>query len=241
VISYPIIYTLITLPVLVISVLFSKNKRNRYILFGLFWFVLFYFIPFIFSDASSYLSHRLYLPLVGFLIILSEIDWLKNLNFQKTKVRIIIILSLTLFYGIAYQHSLNFRSPMSFWLAAIEKSPLSSLAHNNLGSVYSEQNNFEEAFLEFSQSLKLNPEQRMAHYNLGTIYLEKNNFAAAKDEFERELKNNPNFYQAWSNLGSTYYYQGNLEKAITCWQNALKINPGDQESIAWLKKIKTKK
>jgi hypothetical protein len=231
------IYSLIVLPILLIVIFFSRQRRNDYVWFGVFWFLFFFLVPFILSDGSAYLSHRMYLPLIGFLIILSEIDWLKNLDWQSKRVWVITTILLILLASMTYRNSLNFKDPLSFWQRAVEDSPHSSLAHSNLGSIYSEQNNLAGALSEFSRSLELNPEQRTTHYNLGVVYLEKNNLAAAKDEFEKELKNNPNFYKAWSDLGIIYYRQGKPEEAVKYWQNSLKINPDDAESAAWLNSL----
>jgi 4-amino-4-deoxy-L-arabinose transferase-like glycosyltransferase len=187
-----IIYSLIILPVLIITLIFSHQKRNNYILFGAFWFLLFFLVPFLFSDASSYLSHRSYLALVGILIILSEIDFIKKLDWSKKIVQTVTITLLIVFFILSYRHSLNFKDPASFWESAVISAPHSALAHNNLGLVYFEQNNTETAMSEYSKALLINPGQRTTHYNMGIAYLAQNNLNKAKYEFEEEFKNNPN-------------------------------------------------
>ena len=182
------IYSLIILPILIVALFLSHQKRNNYILFGAFWFLLFFIIPFLFSDASSYLSHRSYLSLIGILIILSEIDWLKNLDWYKKNIKIATSILFILFFVLSFKHSLNFKDPLSFWRSAAINSPHSSLAHNNLGLVYFEQNNTEAALAEYSQALLINPGQKTTHYNIGLIYLKENNLAERKTGIIRQTR-----------------------------------------------------
>ena len=186
-----IIYSLIILPILIIAIIFSKQKRNNYILFGAAWFLIFFLVPFLFSDASSYLSHRSYLALIGILIILSEIDFIKNSDWSKKTFRITTIILLGVFFVASFRYSLNFKDPLSFWRSAVLSSPNSALAHNNLGLVYFEQNNPDAAISEYSKALLINPKQRTTHYNMGMVYLAQNNLIKARHEFEEESKNNP--------------------------------------------------
>jgi len=216
--------SLIIIPVFALALIRSKQRRNGHVLFGLFWFLLFFFIPFLLSDASAYLNHRLYLPLIGVLIMLGEIDWLKNLDWQKKSVKAVTAILFTLTFLFSFQYSANFKDALSFWQSAVNRSPESALAHNNLGSVYSEQNNLEAAGREYSKALEINPVQRMAHYNLGIIYLKQNNLIGAQKELEREVSINPSFYQAWLALGDVYQQEGKSVEAEQSWQNAKILN-----------------
>lgn len=185
------IYSLIVLPIFISAIIFSRQKRKEYITFGIFWFLLFFFVPFLFSEASTYLSHRLYLPLVGIFIVLSEIDWVKNLDWHKKSVKAVTIILLAIISISAYKYSLNFKNPLIFWQSALKSSPHSFVVHNNLGAVYLEKNNLEEAKKEFELVLKITPNFYKAWSALGDIYLLQKQPDKAIKCWQNAIKINP--------------------------------------------------
>jgi len=204
----------------------SKRRRKFYTIFACLWFLLFLLPSFLrFNEVPDFLEHRLYVPFIGFLIFIMEIDWLKDLNFRKKTLRIVIILIILLFSIINIVHSCHFFNRLSFWQAAVKSSPHSPLAHRNLGAMYYLNNDYQKAETEYLAALALNDKEPMAHNNLGLIYLNRGNFWQAEIEFKKELVSNPNFDKATFNLGNLYYRQGKFAAARRLWQETLKINP----------------
>lgn len=198
---------LIVLIVLTISLFLSKQKRKDYLWLGILWFLCFFITPFIFSNATNSLEHRLYLPLVGLIIVLSEIDFLKNIDFTKKKVKFIsaiIILSLA---AVTWHYSLNFRNPQTFWEASVKESPHSGLAHVGLAAIYINNLNLVAAETELKIALSINPKTPKVHYNLGAVYQDQQNFTAAKEEYITELKLFPNNNVAQAALDNLNRYQ----------------------------------
>jgi tetratricopeptide (TPR) repeat protein len=220
---------------IIAALIFSRRRRSPYLWFGAAWFLLFFLPPFMISDGLPYfLEHRLYLPLIGFLIMLGEIDWLKNLNWARRRVRAGAAIVLIFLALITFAHSRHFRNPSVFWTAAVQDSPSSPLAYRNLGVIEYLSGDFQSAAQDYRQALILNPAEPMAHNNLGVIHLAQKNFTAAAEEFERELAINPGYDKALLNLGDLAYADGDTAKAVIYWQAALRSNPENPEAAARL-------
>lgn len=222
------IYGFITLSLLALFLFLSKKKRVNLLIFGSAWFLLFLLPTFIRPNPSivaDFIEHRLYLPMFGFFLILSEIDFIKRMNFQKKYFLIVYFSISALFIGLTFFHSLNFKDRMSFWENAAATSSHSPLAQRNLGAMYYLKGNLEEAEKYTKKSLELNSSEPMAHNNLGLIYMQKNRLEESELEFKRELEINPRYDTVHFNLGLLYYRQGKFKEAEDFWKKTLEINP----------------
>lgn len=221
--DFPLIYSLIIWPLLATAIVLSRRRKNEYLLFGLAWFIIFFVIPFFFS-ADAYFSHRLYLPIIGLLIVFSEIDWIKKLNWQNKKTIGGLILIVLFFSIFALNYSNNFRDVLTFSQVAVKNSPHSSFAHAGLGVAYLDRNNFPMAIKEFQESLNLDPSASLVHYNLGLAYFREQKLEKAEKEWRQELEINHNYYKALIGLGNLYYQKGNREEAANYWKAAIQTN-----------------
>ncbi|MDD2681044.1 MAG: glycosyltransferase family 39 protein [Patescibacteria group bacterium] len=221
--------SLLALILIALALFFSKQKRKDYLIFGAAWFLLFFMPPFATAELVPYFfEHRLYLPLIGFLIILGEIDWIKNLDFKKKIIKFTAILIILFFSFLTWRHSQSFSDYITFWKSAVETSPHSSLANRNLAAMYRKDNQLNLAAKYYHGTLGLNPSESIlynVHNNLGLIYLEWGNFDLAETELKKEINLYPNNYQALYNLGNLYYKENRLSEAAQSWQATLNIEP----------------
>jgi len=224
-------YGVITLVILILALYFSRHKRNNYLVFGLIWFIFFLLPSFIrLNTLSDFLEHRLYLPFIGFLIMLIEIDYLKNLDFTKKKVKIGAFIILIIFSALTWCHSHKFNNRLTFWISAAKSSPHSPLAQRNLGAMYYLDGQLDLAEIYYLKAIVLNPNEEMVHNNLGLIYLDQGNYFQAESEFNKELAVYPTYDKALFNLGLLRFKTGNFEAAKDLWQKTLEINPGYYEA-----------
>lgn len=206
-----IIYSLIAWPMFILVLLFFRRKNLNYLIFGLTWFFIFFLPPFVISTAAPYLlEHRLYLPLVGFLIALFSFDDLRNLNWNKKAAWITGTGVLFILCFITVWHSREFKEPLIFWKAAVAASPHSPLANRNLGVMYYFKNDFVNSEKYYKAASALNPNEPMVHNNLGVIYMGQNKFDEAQIEFNKELEINPGYDKAIYNLSDLESRKQNL-------------------------------
>ncbi len=222
------IYGIIAIVVVAASLIFSKNKRFNFLIFGAFWFLLFLLPAFIRPNpevVADFIEHRVYLPLIGFIILILETQPIKDLNLNRKRDITTIVVLLFLLSLITFTYSFSFRDRLSFWTNAATNSPHSPLAHRNLGAMYYLDGQMDKAEPEYKKALALNPLEQMAHNNLGLIYMDRGNLSEAENEYKKELAVNPNYDNAHFNLGIVYAKEGKLKEAQDLWKKTIEINP----------------
>lgn len=219
-------YGILALFLIIVLTLFSKTKRWNYLIFGLLWFLVFLLPSFIRPNAeivADFIEHRIYVPLVGLLIILLEITGLKSNEGNKKWTAIVFL--VTIFSIITFFHSNNFQNRLVFWQKAAKDSPHSPLTQKNLGAMYFLDQRYQEAEQYFKKAGELNPLEPMVHNNLALIYFNQNNFDKAEAEFKEEIKINPGYDDVYFNYGLLKKRQNKNNEAITLYEKTIELNP----------------
>ncbi len=220
------LYGLAALPVLIGALYLSREKRLRWVLFGAGWFLAFILPSFAIVVDYIQHEHRIYLPLVGFLILLMETGLLRGICSRKTQPLAGAALVLAAFSALTFHYEDRFENRLTFWESAAKTAPHSPLAHRNLGAMYYLDARFDEALVEYRKSLSLNSEERMAHNNIGLILVHQGQYAAAEEEYKKELAINPRYDDAYFNYGLLKFRTKKFKDAERLWMKALEINPG---------------
>ena len=185
-----ILFGAVTLVIVGIALLRSKEKRGGYVLLGGLW-TLFFLLPSFYTDdpssVSIFMEQRTYLPMIGFMIILMEIDAVKKLVLYK-KTLIAIGAGVVLLYAaLSVHHSLHFKERLAFWRNAAYASPNLPKAHNGLGTALYVNGETEEAEAEYKKAIDLNPDEWLVHGNLGLLYMETGNLEKAEEEYKSTM------------------------------------------------------
>ncbi len=214
---------------LVLTLLILISYKNyKLIIFGIGWFLIFLLPSFVRPNdfyTADFIEHRVYLPLIGLLIILFEVNPIKKINLNKNIYfypSAILVIALSIYTFI---YSNNFSNSLVFWQNAVKHSPHHPLAHKNLGAMYYLNGNPGEAEKYYRQALILSPIETMVHNNLAVIYMDKEEYQRALSELDEEIKINPLYDRAFFNYGLIYYKLGDLKKAQEYWLKTLEINP----------------
>jgi len=217
----------LALLVFILLLFWSKKINLKLFVFGFLWFLFFLFPNFIRPNpkiTADFLEHRIYLPLVGFLMVIVSLEKVKNFFLEK-KGNFFVYFLIVFFVAVTFFHQFDFKNRLVFWQKAVLSSPSSPLAHRNLGAMLYFDGKIAAAEKEYKKSLEINPGEPMANNNLGVIYLKQKNFKQAISYFEKELKINPNYDNALFNLGLVYYQLGQKEKAVSFWKKTIEVNP----------------
>jgi len=236
----PFLYGFISILVLAALIFASRGKRNAYIYFGLTWFLLFLWPSFVSGDAKvqqSFYEHRLYVPIVGVLLVLLEsrpVAWIceQRTRFFVSGAPLLVAAAL-----LTFQHSGNFRNRSVFFQSAIQSSPHNPGAHNNMGLTYFYERQFDRAEAELRRALELGPSQPKIHNNLGLVYLNSNRLPQAEAEFQKEIEAFPNSDVPTFNLGLLYMKVGRSADAETYWKRTIELNPAHIEAHYNLAKL----
>jgi len=227
----PVISSLLALT-LILSAGIRLFRKYKLISFGIFFFFI-VLLPesSIIPIKDVIFEHRLYLPMVGFaIIVVSGLCYL--LKEKKSKLIVIGLILITFCYSVmTYQRNKVWENPITLWSDAARKSPLKARPYNNLGYyVYLVKGDLDRAISNFNKAIEINPGYPDAYNNRGCIYQNKGDLVQAIYDFSKAIEINPRYASAYGNRGLAYANKGNLEQAISDCNKAIEIKPGCVEA-----------
>ncbi|MDD5109474.1 MAG: tetratricopeptide repeat protein [Candidatus Omnitrophica bacterium] len=248
--DYPIIKTLLNLPVLasilflaIILVFAIRAFRNyRLISFGIFWFFL-TLLPesSIIPIKDVIFEHRLYLPMVGFSILLvSGMYYL--FKERRIKVMVIVLSLLVVFYSIlTYQRNKVWKDEFTLWSDVIHKSPFKARGYNIRGYTYASKGDLDRAITDYNKGIEFDPSLAMSFYNRGNAYQNKGDFDRAISDYNKAIEIDPKYLDAYNNRGNAYQNKGDFDRAISDYNKVIEIDPNfvnayNNRDIAYRKK-----
>ena len=175
-------------------------KRFREVSFFIVW-ILVTLLPVsgVFSLTIPALEHRLYLGSVGFSIMIplllyrlsyTKIDWVFFKN-KKVAVVLLLICIIVVYSSKTVVRNNVWKDESYFWLKTVQDTPISVIAHNNLGLVYFNEGHYDQAIEEFEQALSLNPYAANVHANLGVLYVAQGFYQKAISAYEKAVMLKP--------------------------------------------------
>lgn len=220
---------LITVTLLTLLLVMNKNSNKKRILFGLSWFTLFllpaFFVPKEINEQAF--EHRLYLPIIGLLILFSEISLFSEKNIPNQKnVFWFSLIAVPIFSIINYGHQQKFKNEFTYWENAVADSPSSSYAHKILGVKYLNANELEESEIEIKKALAIDSTERYANLYYAKILLLKNP-KNPKTEYYllKEEQYHPGFIDNLFELAKLNFEKGDKVAAEYYLEACIKASP----------------
>ncbi len=146
-------------------------RKNKAVFFFLVWIALFWLPT---SSLWPGFTNRLvadrylYTPSAGFCMLLA-IALTRIFAPQSLRVAITVILSI--FLSVLTWHQIEiWQTPCRLWAHAVEVSPDSGTALNNLGKCFLKEGEYKQAESLFMKSLVSNPHNASPYYNLGLLF-----------------------------------------------------------------------
>lgn len=233
-------HTVVSIGVVILLIVFAITvfRKLKIISFALF----IYFIPLV--PTSSVLltnsgslntmiaEHRIYLSAIGFSIsIVITILYISELltdylNCKSYIIQCSLIIPILIFYSVTtVRRNFDWRSDLTLWTSAVEHSPKSPGAHNNLGMAYNDEGNVDKAVSEYKEAITLNPRFYWAYNNLGHVLEKTGNLDEAIKVYEISLNIRPNRALTHNNLGVVYFKKGLFNKATEQYTTAIYLDP----------------
>jgi tetratricopeptide (TPR) repeat protein len=220
------------------AVYFSKQKRWLFILFGLTWFIVF-LMPSFSARLVEGLEHRLYVPIIGFILIAAETDWMKNLSIENKKTWTVPAVYLLAFVYITNSRLEIFKTRFNFNNSAMQTSQYSVVPCVNLAGDYDVIGKQDQAIEMYKIALTrdsvygvVHPKNRVSYYsilhdNLGVIYLSKQMYKEAEQEFLLASKQEDVY--AIYHLANVYSKTERKEQAVKLWKKVLTVQPNQPD------------
>jgi hypothetical protein len=216
------IYGIFAVLLIAAAVYFTPVKRWNYIIFGLLWYFIFLF-PALVSPFVG-LEHRIYVPMFGFLLVMAETKWIRNINPGNLKTASIPLGFIVIFWFLTNNRLPVFKDRISFYKNGTETSEYGTFAYLTLGKQYEKIEKYDSAIITYQRGLKVDSTLVMFHNNMATDYMKLDMFPEAEREINKELALHPNNYTALQNLGTVYKLTDRMDLAAEQWKKVLKIN-----------------
>ncbi len=178
---------------IVAAIIYLNKERNiKIVLGGLAIFLLFLLpvllVPNNLNEQSF--EHRLYLPVIGILILLSQSSLFYNKLTEKNMFTGGIIVAVV-FAGLNFAHQKNFSDPIAFWTSATETSPNSAYANMMLAARLEDN---QQSFKLFRKAYALNPKEKYLNYYYG-VMLQKQDSVMQSEQYLLTEKNTSGYYE----------------------------------------------
>jgi tetratricopeptide (TPR) repeat protein len=205
-----------------IGVILARVRPRRMLWLGLSWFALMVF-PTLLAGHDFFLEERLYAPLVGMLFFL--LYTLESTRFHTTPIgRAMLSAWVVLFVVVGFDRSQQFADRWSLWESAVEQSPQSAFAANNLGAMYFLDQRYDEARMQYERALALDPTEPMVRNNLGQVYHLLEDLDTAAGYYQAEIQHSPWYPNSHYNLGILWARLNRLDDAVREWETAITID-----------------
>lgn len=236
----PFLLGIVILLIFALIIFLSKERNLQKYIFG-FLFFIFFIVPSFFGSNPDIMfplfEHRVYLPMIGILIVISQIKHIDNLSFKNIKNYFIFVPLIMIFTFLNIKHQNNYKNVFNFWTNAIQTSSENATSHFGMGTYYYDNEDFINGEKEYIKAIEINPKQGGIRNNLGLIYLDQGKLDEAKKIFEEELGLSPGS-DTYYNYGLTLYYSREYSEAEDAWLKVLEIDPDDIVTLEKLYRLK---
>ncbi len=179
-------------------------------------------------------EHWLYLPLVGFFLIVSfYIERLINLLKNKGKVfyyylfLVLLCVYFAFLSGQSIRRNIIWGKPIDFFRDILRYEPDSVRINNNLGNLYFDKGDVKDAQYYYEKAVETEDIFPQPHFNLGSILQSQGDIFGAVKEYEKAIAIDPNFYYPYPNLISIYARNGDFDKASKYVMKFNDLKPND--------------
>lgn len=184
-----VIYFGIAAHLTLLALILLNRKANRKAIVGAGAVFLLFLMPALLVPAElnrQTFEHRLYLPIIGILLILPQ-TLLFNSTLTDKQITIIVLIICTLFVGVNYKHQRNFESPVAFWSQAAATSPNSAYALMMLAARL-DKSELERSEQLFRHAYALNPKEKYLNFYIAEMLQRKDSVLASEPYLLQEKK-----------------------------------------------------
>ncbi len=216
-------------------------RKNKLVSLGILWFFIGLSVESSFiSIKDVYFEHRLYVPLVGFVLFLAGFllsggrfirkIFKKPILFFSVLVSVLIMINFT---ATMYRNYI-FGDTIRMWGDTAKKAPKSDRAHSALGGAYldyyqdasASDKNVQYLYFaenELKAAIKLNYYNDTAHCNLAKVYYNLKEYQKCIDEANVANSQSESQY-SYQNKGLAYKMLGETDKALESFLRGYKVD-----------------
>lgn len=223
---------------------FKQRNKNGLAFFSVSWFFITLLpVSNLYPIAFYMAEHYLYLPSLGFFLILAR--GILSLRAGRGIV-IAFIAALVGFYSsLTIRQNSYWREPLGFYERTLRFNPDSWRIHHDAATAYHEAGEHKKAYESFRKAVLLkpreilsfierkieaNPRRKEAHFNLGSAYRILGKTDSAIAAYKGALEIDPGFEDACHSLGTAYIDIGKKDEAIAMFKKVIALNPENADA-----------
>lgn len=168
---------------------------------------------------SMYLEHWLYVPIIGFIMLIVLLHEFLAAKKISVGFAIVLISVLLLFSVRTFSRNKEWSDVEKFYLNELKYSQDAIRIYNNLGMYYAGKKQYSKAISYYQKAIKKWDNFPQPHHNIANIYLDMNRPEDALNELYNALRIDPNFLYSLDKLQLVYAAYGREDKAqvIRSW------------------------
>ena len=179
----------------------------------------------------SYAERYLYLPSVGFAILIASTLIRVHQKLPRHGLAILLFsISLAALYAIqTVGRNTDWKDDLTLFTDSVKKSPDAAKPRKELeialGIALLEKGRVAESIVRFENAISMDPSDFRVYNNRGLAFDQMGRPDLAMADFERAIALKPRSYEAYNNKGKVSGQAGSLDKAIVHFSKAIAINP----------------
>lgn len=205
------------------------KRRNKILIFGILWFLIFssqiFFLMAAFSDKKiSMYEHWVYLASLGIYVIAANLFYLgtKRNKTAGYSLLIVILLALNILTQVNYSY---YKDDSTLSKRILRFNPDNSQARKELAKLYLMNKQYHAALEQIAKALKIAPFDPDLYLLLGSYFEDTGRIDQAMVTYQKLLKISPDSARAINNLGEIYFTKGDDARAELFFKHAIGTNP----------------
>ncbi len=229
-----LLFGLVALVLLAVLVWLSRQQDWTMMITGLVWFA-FFILPVLLVPKSlnkEAYEHRLYVPMVGILMLLVHTDAVKRLSEKRILLGTAIL--IVALFSMSYLRTDLFSNRIAFWESAVRTAPESAYCNMMLGARYVlDKTNPRRAEGEalINKAYALDSTEKYVNYYVGLLYWDRGSILASEPYFQRETLKNPYWPELYFRLARCAIERRDLVKGREYLERHFVLNPHDAQGI----------
>ncbi len=213
------------------TLLYLGVKDQKKALFGGLWLILFMIIPELwvscFGIGYTY-EHRLYIPLLGFLLILSQINTPQLISWKPIALLATVLIPITYFTKTFVRVDV-YKNHENYSQAISEESPSMPFANEFRGDILSKSEQFEDAIPFYTKSLILDSTQSEIYLKRALAYENNSRYIDAVHDLNTSIRLNSENAQAYFNRAGVYRHLENLQMSLSDLNEAIQLDTSNSQ------------
>ncbi|MFH1867420.1 MAG: tetratricopeptide repeat protein [Candidatus Omnitrophota bacterium] len=204
-----------------------RNRNNSLAFFSISWvFIALLPLSNLYPINAYMAEHWLYLPSIGFFIIVSDI---LSRFYEKREWRIIIAVIAALIIAacsfLTIKQNNFWRDAIVFYERTLEYAPDSARVYYNLANSYKDIGRHDKAAQLYKKAIEMKPDYEYAYNNFGMLFYDMGQYDKSIELYRRAIEINPDFAEVHNNLGNALSALGKYQEAISSYNRSMRIDP----------------